>query len=234
MAGRGILVTGTDTGVGKTFVGCGLLAALRSQGLRVAPFKPAETGCETDAHSGELIPADAVRLREAAGSGAPLEVICPYRFSLPVAPWVAAQREAEIDPAFLVRQFERLAAAHDLVVVETAGGILVPLNEQFHFGDLARRLRLPVLVVAASRLGVLNHTLLTLEYLRAAGLPTLGVILNHPASDTTPAVATNEETLRKLGVAPLFVLAYHPAGRPNPADAVFAALASQIRTQLAP
>lgn len=204
---QGFLITGTDTGVGKTFVGCGLAAALRHRGVRLAPFKPAETGCEFDPHSKALLPSDAMLLRQVSGTVAPLETICPYRFRLPVAPLVAAQaEETVIDPALLARCYQELASSHDLVLVETAGGILAPLAERFHYGDLARLLDLPVLVVAASKLGVINHTLLTLEFLRSARLKVLGCVLNHPYPEEGPAVETNVETLRALVATPFYVL----------------------------
>ena len=208
---QGFLLTGTDTGVGKTYVGCGIAAVLHRRGLRVAPFKPAETGCKTFEGSPELIPADAVLLRQSSGTDAALSDVCPYRFPLPVAPMVAAQHESQqIDPAVLKSKYQGLAATHDVVIVETAGGILVPLTENFSYGDLARQLGLPVLVVAGSKLGVINHTLLTLDYLRAAGLPVLGCVLNHPypgnQAEHVAAVETNAGTLRRLAGAEVFVL----------------------------
>ncbi|MBI3933116.1 MAG: dethiobiotin synthase [Acidobacteria bacterium] len=231
----GILITGTDTGVGKTFVGCGLAVELRRRGLRVAPFKPAETGCELDPKTAQLLPADAMLLREASGTEAPLQSVCPYRFRLPLAPWVAAQREGkEIDPSFLAWQFQELAATHDVVIVETAGGIGVPLADRFHFGDLARLLNLPALVVASSKLGVINHTLLTLEFLRASGVEVLGVILNHLSDDPSPAVQTNEDSLRKLIHTRLFVLPRASDGQPSLDDPVFRDLASHILTSSVP
>ena len=207
MSRKGILITGTDTGVGKTVVGCGIASALRRRGLRVAPFKPAETGCQLDSSTGQLIPSDAVLLRLACGIEAPLEAICPYRFRSPIAPWVAARREGkEIDSSFLAWRFQELASTHDVVLVETAGGILVPLAERFHFGDLARLLDLAVLVVAGSKLGVINHTLLTLEYLRSSGLAVAGCVLNHPYEEPSATTATNAETLGALAGTRLFVL----------------------------
>jgi len=213
MPGRGLLITGTDTGVGKTFVACGLAMALRKRGLRMAAFKPAETGCKRDARSQELIPADARLLQQAAHTEASLELICPYRFEAPVAPWVAALREGKtIEPSHLAECYRELASHHDLVLVETAGGILVPLAERFHYGDLARMLNLPVLIVAGSKLGVINHTLITLAFLRGTGLQILACVLNHPYDENTPAVQTNAEALHQLAGVPLFVLPKLPNG----------------------
>lgn len=228
MQPHGLMITGTDTGVGKTFVACGLAAALVRRGLRVAPFKPVETGCEYATNLG-LVPADALLLKQASGCAARIETICPYRFRLPLAPWVAAQQLGEeIDPSFLARQYQQLAAEHELVIVETAGGILVPLGEGFHFGDLARLLNLPVLVVAASKLGAINHTLLTLEYLRAAGLTILGVVLNQTAEDSSPAARSNEQALRKLIGVPLFAVPQFPTSSQDNSDATFDELADHV------
>jgi dethiobiotin synthetase len=216
MQSHGILITGTDTGVGKTFVACGIAAALARRGLRVAPFKPAETGCEWDPQSQSLIPGDALLLREASETKASLDTICPYRFRTPVAPAVAADLEGApiaLNPLKERLQdcYAKLASSHEIVVVESAGGILVPLAWGFHFGDLARLLNLPVLVVAGSRLGAINHTLLTLEYLASSGLRVLGCVLNHCSEEKTAAIETNVGTLKKLVSVPLMVLSNFPA-----------------------
>jgi dethiobiotin synthetase len=233
MRRSGLLITGTDTGVGKTFVGCGLATALRRKGLRVAPFKPAETGCELDSQSNALIPADAVLLQHASQTQASLETICPYRYRMPVAPWVAVQREGgAIDPSVLERCYAELASTHDVVIVETAGGILVPLAQRFHYGDLARMLDLPVLVVAGSKLGVINHTLLTLEYLRSAALTLLGCVLNHPYAEQGPAVETNIEALRSLVATRLFVLPQLPDGERPSQRETFDELAEHLLNSL--
>ncbi|MGH7803650.1 MAG: dethiobiotin synthase, partial [Candidatus Binatia bacterium] len=111
---RALLVTGTDTGIGKTLVGCALARALIARGLRVAPFKPVETGCrEVD---GVLVAEDAEKLRHATGTDVPPERVCPIRLRDPLAPMVAAEREgATIDVAALTASYRELAASHDVV-----------------------------------------------------------------------------------------------------------------------
>jgi len=218
IASRGLLITGTDTGVGKTFVACGLAGALRRRGLAVAPFKPAESGCTVEKGTHRLVPADAELLRGSSGTQASLDTICPYRFAPPLAPWVAAEQAGvTIDPQRLERCYRELAASHDMVLVETAGGILVPLAEDFHYADLARLLGLPVVVVIASKLGAINHARLTLEFLRSAEIPILACTLNHPFDTRDDAVETNERTLRRLTQLPLIVIPQLPI-RSSPQD----------------
>lgn len=233
MQTHGILITGTDTGVGKTFVACGVAAALRQRGLHVAPFKPAETGCELDAGTKKLMPADALLLQQASQTNAPLDTICPYRFRTPVAPAVAAELEGVTLGAQDVQDrlkdcYSSLESTHDVVIVETAGGILVPLAWGFHYGDLARLLRLPVLVVAGSKLGVLNHTLLTLEFLGKYGLDALGCVVNQSNVEQTPATETNVKALRKLLTVPIYALPYVSGPQPKREQSVFDDLASLV------
>ena len=231
---RGLLITGTDTGVGKTFVACGLAGALRRRGLSVAPFKPSETGCAFDEGEQRLVPADAELLFRATQTKAPLDTICPYRFAPPVAPWVAAEQAGvSIDPQRLERCYRELEASHDVVLVETAGGISVPLTEQFHYADLARLLRLPVAVVIGSKLGAINHTRLTLEFLHSASLAVIACVLNHPFRETDPATATNERTLRRLTQVPLHVISHQTTGTPPWDDPVFDSLTAEVSKQLA-
>ena len=213
MTSHGILVTGTDTGVGKTFVACGIASALRSRGLRVGVLKPVETGCEWDAQSLSLIPADAKLLQYYSGTRASLDTICPYRFRTPVAPAVAADMEGTpIDAsrfeATIQSCYKELSATHEVVIVESAGGILVPIAWDYHFGKLAKALNIPVLLVAGSKLGAINHTLLTLEYLKNAGHHVLGCVLNHCLNEKSPATNTNVDTLKKLVQVPVFVLPF--------------------------
>ena len=197
----GVLITGTDTGVGKTVVGCGLAAALTARGKRVGVLKPAETGCPQRRDG--LYPQDAARLAAFAHSSLPLDEVCPYRFAPPLAPSVAAELAGRrIDSGRIAEHFRRQAASHDVVIVEGAGGLLVPLHGRYAFADLAVELRLPVVVVVGSKLGALNHALLTFECAQARGLPLLGYILNHPSPDSDLAIQTNARTLAGLTDVP--------------------------------
>jgi dethiobiotin synthetase len=209
--GRGLFITGTDTGVGKTFVAAGLAMLLRDLGYRVGVMKPAETGCgERD---GRLIPEDAVRLKEASGCAEPIEKICPYRLPEPLAPSIAAERAGvRIEIDHLLAVFEEISAQHDITIVEGAGGLMVPLLPSYTFADFAHVLKLPILVVAANKLGVINHLLLTLEHAGCKGLTVLGYVLNRAAQEGSLAADTNREVLANLtGVPCLGELPFVPA-----------------------
>jgi len=199
--GTGIFITGTDTGVGKTLVACGLAALLRESGYKVGVMKPAETGCEE--RDGRLFPQDASYLKEASGSAEALERICPYRLRAPLAPSVAAEREGvKLDIDFLAGLYREISSAHDVTIVEGAGGLLVPLLSHYTHADLAKLLKLPILVVAANRLGAINHLLLTLEHASCRGLRVLGYVLNQVASESSLASETNRDALLSLTAVP--------------------------------
>ena len=201
-------VTGTDTGVGKTTVTRALAAALHKRGLRVGVCKPAEPGCARTAN-GELVPADAVLLREAAGSEQELDEVCPYRFEEPLAPAVAAERSGQrIEVTRLAGTIGAIAERHDVVLVEGAGGWLVPLASHLTFADLATKLGWPVVLVAANRLGALNHALLTVENLRMRGVELAGYIWNQPAALDDVAVQTNPGVLQAWLGEPLGQVPY--------------------------
>ena len=199
--GQGIFITGTDTGVGKTFVACALARLLRESGYRVGVMKPAETGC--DSGDGEIAPRDALALKAAAGCEVPWDQICPYPFREPLAPSVAAEREGRrIDVERLMDVYHEISAPHDITLVEGAGGLMVPLLPSYTYADFANALKLPVLVVAANKLGVLNHLLLTLEHASCKGLRVLGYILNDTERTPSLAAETNREALFSLTAVP--------------------------------
>lgn len=180
----GLFITGTDTGCGKTSVGVVLAAAARAAGLVVRVLKPIETGCET--RDGARVPADAIALARAAQDERPIERICPYRLSLAAAPEVAARREGvEIDPDVIAEACRDARVDADLVLVEGAGGLLVPIAPGLDMARLAARLSLPLVVVARAALGTINHTRLTLAAAAAHELPVAGVVVSH----TDPALS---------------------------------------------
>jgi dethiobiotin synthetase len=199
--GSGIFITGTDTGVGKTFFACSLAALLKESGYKVGVMKPAETGC--DQGNGRLMPQDAAALKEASGCELPLETICPYQLREPLAPTVAAEREGvRIDIDRLMHVYDDISTAYDITIVEGAGGILVPVLPSYTYADLARVLKLPLIVVAANKLGMINHLLLTLEHASCKGLNVLGYVLNQIESHPSLAAETNRETLASLTGVP--------------------------------
>ena len=195
--GKGVFITGTDTGVGKTFFACKLAALLRVSGYRVGVMKPAESGCAE--REGKLYPEDATLLKKASASQDPLDKICPYQFREPLAPNVAAQREGiTLDIDRLIDVYNEISSTHDITLVEGAGGLMVPLLPSYTYADFARVLKLPVLVIAANRLGMINHLVLTLEHARCKGLSVLGYVLNRLESGASLAAETNREALSTL------------------------------------
>jgi len=194
---RKFLITGTDTGVGKTTIACALAFALRVRGFRVGVMKPVETGVVQT-------PIDAEALKAASGSEHSLDVICPVRYKVPLAPAVAAELEGSPQPDMdlIARSFSEIAAASDVVLVEGAGGLAVPITWQKNYADLASELDLEIILVVANRLGCLNSTLLTLAYAAHRGLRVKGYILNQAEDDNSPAAATNADALRRLTAVP--------------------------------
>ena len=211
--GRGLFVAGTDTGVGKTRVACALLRGLRARGLHVAALKPVETGV------GEAGPLDALALREAAGGESPLADVCPQVFALSAAPSVAARAERRrVDLGRIHAAYARLRVAHDVVVVEGAGGLRVPLDDDLDMAALAGRLEAPVLLVARAALGTLNHTLLSLEALAHEGTGLLGVVISHSQDALSDAHLQNLDELKcRLGERLLGELPHLASDAPAPA-----------------
>jgi dethiobiotin synthetase len=174
---RGVFVTGTDTGVGKTLFAAALLHRLAGAGIRAAGFKPVSAGCEV--RDGTLVNEDATVLAAASPVSLPLAAVNPVALEPAVAPHLAAAEAGRaLSARALASDFERVAAAAEFVVVEGAGGWRVPLGPEETLADLGRILALPVILVVGLRLGCLNHALLTAEGIRADGLELAGWVAN--------------------------------------------------------
>jgi len=200
---KAIFVTGTDTGIGKTVVSASLAAFLSlEEHLDVGVMKPFESGVPKTDSSQTM--RDASLLKKASGSADTILDINPYTFEAPLAPEIAARLEdTVIDIDVLTRQFDNLANRHDVLIVEGAGGVLVPIKRGFFFADLIKAWDIPAIIVSRLGLGTINHTLLTTLLLRSMGISVGGVILNDTDGATDPAVKTNPELLREYLNVPL-------------------------------
>ena len=208
---KGIFITGTDTGVGKTVLCAGLAAALRRRALDVGVTKPVATGAVR--RNGKLVSADAIFLKAVAGVDDAVESICPLLFELPAAPNVAASHEGEtVDLDGVRKALADLAAVHAFLLVEGIGGWRVPITDSFSVRELAVEVRLPVLVVARAGLGTINHTVLTVESVREAGLDVVGVVLVATLRSDDPTRATNAAQIERLtGADVLGCVPFDPA-----------------------
>ncbi|MEA2736015.1 MAG: dethiobiotin synthetase, partial [Humisphaera sp.] len=186
----GLLITGTDTGIGKTLIAGAIAAYLRKQGVRVGVLKPAASGCVRRREG--LVSEDAEFLAHCADSPHPLDVVAPQRFAEPLAPAIAAQRlGVTLDWDSIQRSMNMIARDSDVLIVEGVGGVMVPMDAKHTMLDVAAWLKLPAVVVARPNLGTINHTLLTTGALRGAKVKIAGVVINrYPAE--LPGVA--EET----------------------------------------
>jgi dethiobiotin synthetase len=190
------LITGTDTGIGKTYCGCGLIRAARAAGIKCSGMKPFCTGDTADV---DLIAA-------AGGNDVPQHLLNPVWLRPPLAPYAAAMLENRpIDITAVQKAYHELAAEHDLVLVEGAGGLLVPILRDYSFRDLAADLDLSVILVAPNRLGMINHTLLNAESIARAGLRLALVVLNELDPEPTLVSQTNPSILEELLDVPLYL-----------------------------
>ena len=197
----GFFVTGTDTGAGKTLVASALLRAFAHSGLRAVGMKPVATGCRAEAH--DRANEDVAALLAASNVHAAIDLVNPYCFEPAIAPHLAAQQAGcSISLAHIRDCYLALAGLADRVVVEGAGGLLVPLGPREDWGDLVKLLDLPVVLVVGMRLGCLNHALLTAEAIGSRGLPFAGWVANRIDPDM-PYFEDNVETLRRKLPAPL-------------------------------
>lgn len=199
---KGFFITATDTNVGKTFVAEALARGIIKAGDKVGVMKPVETGCLSDADMpGGLRPSDAIRLRDAAESHDSLELINPYRFSAPLSPNIAARQEGvTIELREIKARFDELSNNCDIMIVEGAGGIMVPLNDNDTTLDLITLLALPLIIVAPSRLGCINQTLLTYNCAVDAKLSVAGIVLNQPDELVDESTPLNASELRRFGL----------------------------------
>lgn len=193
---KGIFITATDTGVGKTYAACALARAVAARGISCGVFKPVSSGGREDAEA----------LIAAAGVSDDLDAVNPVALARPLAPLVAARREGKtIAPSSLRAAFRAISRRYDYTIVEGAGGVLVPLRRNYYVADMIRETGLPALVVARPGLGTINHTLLTIGALRTGRVPVAGVIISCPRAlargeKDTPAV------IRELSGLPVGVL----------------------------
>lgn len=197
---RGIFITGTDTEVGKTWVGTQLAARLYQRGIDLVARKPAESGCIIE--GGELIPADARQYFYALEQTQSLESICPYRFKAPLAPVQAARLE---HIRITINDLATACQSQDnrYLLVEGAGGFYSPITEDGLNADLAKALQLPVLLVAADKLGCLNHILLSQQAIEAAGLELSAIVLNQ-IQQGADNLLNSADMLREQLSLPLF------------------------------
>jgi dethiobiotin synthetase len=208
---RGLFVTATDTGVGKTVVAASILAALRARGERVAAFKPVVTG--TDEPVDPDWPPDDVLLAEVSGMRP--QDVAPARFGPPASPHLAAALAGEpLDPATLRAAFAGCAAEADVVIAEGVGGLLVPLTPDYLVRELARDLGLPLVIAARPGLGTINHTLLTVEAARAAGLALAGVVITPWPDSPSELERDNRATIERLGAVEVATLVRLPRADP--------------------
>jgi dethiobiotin synthetase len=209
---RGLFVAGTGTGVGKTVVAGCIAAGLARSGYSVAAFKPVVTGID-EAPDPDW-PPDHVLLA-AATQGDP-ETVAPHRFGPPVSPHLAAELAGEpLELTRLVEAAHAAAAGADVLIAEGVGGLLVPLTPDRTVRDLAVDLGLPLIVAASAGLGTINHTLLTIEAARAAGLEVRAVVMGPWPDDPSPMERSNRETVERLGDVPVVTLRRLAAGRPD-------------------
>jgi dethiobiotin synthetase len=213
-SGRGLFITGTDTGVGKTTFGAGLVRYWRGQRNRVGAYKPVASGSVLN-ELGEPVWQDLEAYFSALDGEFPRDRICPQRFPAPLAPPVAArQMGATVDEALMQAGYEWWQPRADWMVVEGAGGLLSPLSHSQSNADLASALGLPLLIIGRLGLGTINHTLLTVEVAQQRQLPIRGVILNasQPSTDDESIASNPVELARRCTVPILGVLPYSADG----------------------
>jgi dethiobiotin synthetase len=214
---KDIFITGTDTGVGKTIASAAIIRALIKKGIRVGAMKPIETGCKKTEDRRQktkdrLIPSDGVFLKKMAEMDDSIDMITPIRYEEPLSPMVASDLEKK--PVTLHNVFsayETLSKKYEFMVVEGAGGLLVPITrikgirrKVYYMSDLIKDLKLPMIVVTRPVLGTINHTLLTINESIREEIKVVGIVINYSCqAENTAAEKTNPDVLRELCPAPI-------------------------------
>jgi dethiobiotin synthetase len=197
---KSFFITGTDTEIGKTFITCGLIEAFRQANIRAAPMKPIAAG--TLVQNGVMLNEDVHQLLNAYAAPINIAKVNPYCFDEAIAPHLAARHEGRaVDMAVIIDAHADLSASHDVVLVEGAGGFLVPLSDSVSMSVLPQQLRCEVILVVGMRLGCLNHALLTAEAIQSRGLKLAGWVANTVDAHMS-CLDENVETLTQLLPAP--------------------------------
>ena len=202
---QAFFITGTDTGIGKTYIACKLIQQYVAQGYKVVGMKPVAAGC--DWVDGEWVNDDVLKLEAASNVKAPRALINPYSFKEPIAPHIAAEKEGKtIELALIKQAFDELCNLADIVIVEGAGGLLVPLNNTNDMADLAKALNIPIIVVVGIKLGCINHALLTVEAIKARNCLIEGWIANKMdptmlcCEENIASIAKKLDLIKKINV----------------------------------
>jgi dethiobiotin synthetase len=178
---RRVFITGTDTGVGKTFVSIKILQMFQENGLKPCYFKPVATGGVF--HQNKLVSEDVLKVKKKTGLEEPEEVMNPLLYSIPAAPLISSELEGKPVQLNKIRMaYKSLSERYESIVVEGVGGIMVPLTESYLVIDLVKELDLPVIVVARAILGTINHTALTIRVLKDFGIKICGIVISHSGS----------------------------------------------------
>ena len=202
----GLFITGTDTGIGKTVIAGAIANWFYRRGKKVAVLKPVATGCVKRREG--LVSEDAEFLAVCSSTPHPLDLICPCRYAEPLAPSVAARRAKQpLDWEAIQRSIRIMSAGSDVMIVEGAGGVMVPMDEKHLVLDVAKLLGVPTIVVARPALGTINHTVLTVRALQAAGVRVGGVVINRYPTDS-PGVPeeTNPREIEKWAKVPVLAI----------------------------
>lgn len=196
---NGIFVTGTDTGVGKTIISSGLAAVLKEKKIDIGVFKPFLSGVSRDHPK-----SDTSLLKQLSCTSLSHEEITPFQFKEPLAPYVASKLEGKnVRIEDVLNHWEAIRRKHDYFIVEGAGGISVPLGENFLVSDLIKTLQLPIVIVARPNLGTVNHIFLTIQYAKSLGLHIAGIVINGISDHPDLAEQTNPKLIEELCGVPI-------------------------------